>query len=227
MICLKRYIVAFVAVSVLVIGTGCRKLEVNEAETESLQEVSVETIKTEEPEEKPDLTESKEESEIPIKKVPVEVKGEEEKGQKDDTENQKAKDNDEKSLEDNSVCTMVVSCKQILENMDALTPEKKGLVPEDGIIFSAGKIVFEEGESIFDVLKREMKNNNIHLEFSITTGFNTAYVEGINNLYEFDCGDMSGWTYKVNGEIPGVGSSQYMLKNGDSVEWIYYCGSDR
>ena len=56
----------------------------------------------------------------------------------------------------------------------------------------------------------------------------TYYVEGINQLYEFDCGKNSGWMYSVNGEYPNYGASSYNLKDGDKVEWRYTCnlGSD-
>ena len=50
-----------------------------------------------------------------------------------------------------------------------------------------------------------------------------AYVEGIHNLYEFDCGALSGWMYKVNGWYPNYGSSRYQLKDGDVVEWRFTC----
>lgn len=120
-------------------------------------------------------------------------------------------------------CTMSVSCEAILENIDKLKPEKQGLVPEDGVIYYAKTIEFAEGESAFDLLLREMKNNNIHIEFEYTPAFDSTYIEGIGNLYEFDCGDMSGWLYKVNGKLADCGSSQYILCPGDIVEWVYTC----
>ncbi len=39
--------------------------------------------------------------------------------------------------------------------------------------------------------------------------YNSYYVEGIGNLYEFDCGKESGWMYKVNGRFPNYGCSSY------------------
>ena len=48
-------------------------------------------------------------------------------------------------------------------------------------------------------------------------------MEGIDNLYEFDCGQQSGWLYRVNGYSPGYSSSQYVLSDGDQVEWLYTC----
>ena len=52
---------------------------------------------------------------------------------------------------------------------------------------------------------------------------NSAYVEGINNLYEFDVGSLSGWMYSVNGWFPNYGCSRYALQNGDVVNWVYTC----
>lgn len=61
------------------------------------------------------------------------------------------------------------------------------------------------------------------MESSYTPVFNSAYIEGINNLYEFDCGEGSGWVYSVNGVYPNYGCSNYKVKPGDSIEWHYTC----
>lgn len=124
-------------------------------------------------------------------------------------------------------CTISVDCKTILNNMDDLNPDKTEVVPEDGMILSPRQVVFYEGESVFNVLLREMKKNKIHMEFVETPIFNSHYIEGINNLYEMDCGSLSGWIYKVNGWSPNYGCSRYMLKDGDVVEWIYTCDLGR
>lgn len=124
-------------------------------------------------------------------------------------------------------CTMSVRCDSILNNISWLDPEKVELVPKDGVIFPAQKVTFYEGESVFNLLQREMKKNKIHMEFVDTPIFNSAYIEGINNLYEFDCGELSGWMYKVNGWFPNYGSSRYQLKEGDVVEWVYTCNLGR
>lgn len=120
------------------------------------------------------------------------------------------------------VCALVVECKTVLENMDKLKAEKKDLIPDDGIIFSK-TVAFKEGDSAFDVLKREMNKAKIHLEFNYTPAYNSTYVEGINNLYQFDCGEMSGWLYKINGEILNKASSSYTVKENDRVEFVYTC----
>ena len=124
-------------------------------------------------------------------------------------------------------CVLSVRCDTILNNMPMLDSNKVELVPSDGIILPPITVTFYEGESVFNVLQREMKKNRIHMEFRNTPIYNSAYIEGINNLYEFDCGELSGWMYKVNGWFPNYGCSRYLLKNGDVIEWVYTCDLGR
>lgn len=124
-------------------------------------------------------------------------------------------------------CTLSVDCLTILDNMDKLKEEKLSVLPKDGIIYKERKVIFYEGETVFDVLNREMKKNRIHMEFENTPMYNSNYIEGIGNLYEFDCGDLSGWTYSVNGWFPNYGCSRYKLKDGDKIQWRYTCDLGR
>jgi hypothetical protein len=123
--------------------------------------------------------------------------------------------------------TLSVRCDTIRDNLAWLDKEKHGLVPADGVIFPATAVTFYEGESVFNVLQREMKRAKIHMEFVSTPLYNSAYIEGINNLYEFDVGELSGWMYKVNDWFPNYGCSRYALKDGDTVEWLYTCDLGR
>ncbi|WP_068776127.1 DUF4430 domain-containing protein [Paenibacillus sp. FJAT-26967] len=123
--------------------------------------------------------------------------------------------------------TLSVSAKTILNNMDLFNKDKLEVLPKDGVIYKTKTVTFYEGESVFDVLLREMKTSKIHMEFEMTPIYNSNYIEGIHNLYEFDCGELSGWMYKVNGWFPNYGSSRYMLKDGDVVEWLYTCDLGR
>lgn len=124
-------------------------------------------------------------------------------------------------------CTLSVECTSILNNMEWLNPDKVELIPEDGIIYARKKVEFYQGESVFNVLLREMKKEKIHMEFKNTPAYNSSYVEAINNLYEFDCGELSGWMYKVNDWFPNYGSSRYALEDGDQIEWHYTCDLGR
>lgn len=103
------------------------------------------------------------------------------------------------STTDGNTCTISISCATILDNMSDLNSSKADFVPSDGWIFKPVQVSFTEGESVHDVLQRVCRENGIQMESSWTPAYNTAYVEGINQLYEFDCGDLSGWMYSVNG----------------------------
>ncbi len=120
-------------------------------------------------------------------------------------------------------CTFSIECSTILNNLSDLVPEKLEMVPSDGVILSPTTVTFYEGESVYDVLQRVCKENGIHMEASWTPIYNSAYVEGIHNLYEFDCGNESGWMYRVNGWYPNYGCSRYQLAEGEIVEWRYTC----
>jgi len=120
-------------------------------------------------------------------------------------------------------CTFSIECSTILNNLSELDPDKLELVPTNGVILAPTTVTFYEGESVFDVLQRVCKENNIHLESSWTPIYNSAYIEGIHNLYEFDCGALSGWMYRVNGWYPNYGCSRYQLADGEVVEWRFTC----
>lgn len=122
-----------------------------------------------------------------------------------------------------NTCTLTVRCDTVLRNRDWLNPEKAEIIPADGVIFPEKTVTFYEGESVYNVLLREMKQNKIHMEFTMTPVYNSAYIEGIGNLYEFDCGELSGWMYRVNGWYPNYGSSRYTIQPGDKIEVLYTC----
>ena len=127
--------------------------------------------------------------------------------------------------ERNLTCTVAISCKVLLEeeNYNNLPPEKQLMVPEDGMIIAPMEVKFADGESAFDVLQRVTREKKIHLEFSESPLYESAYIEGINNLYEFDCGNLSGWMICINGEFPNYGSSNCFFEDGAVVEWMYTC----
>ncbi len=124
-------------------------------------------------------------------------------------------------------CMLSVRCDAILNNMDKLDKSKISMVPKDGIIFPQTKVIFYAGESAYNVLSRELKKHGIHIDFVNAPMYNTVYIKGISNLYEHDCGELSGWIYKVNGIVPGYGCSQYILKDGDNIEFVYTCDLGR
>lgn len=120
-------------------------------------------------------------------------------------------------------CTIEVRCDTILDNMGDLAPGKSSCVPANGVILAASTVRFAQGDTVLDVLKAASSATGLQLEYSYTPGYGSYYVEGINNLCEFDCGNESGWMYKVNGWFPNYGCSEYQVRDGDVIVWCYTC----
>ena len=57
--------------------------------------------------------------------------------------------------------------------------------------------------------------------YKIQLDLKSDYVAGIGYIYEKDFGDVSGWMYRVNGEYASVNAVNYVLNDGDFVEWLY------
>ena len=101
--------------------------------------------------------------------------------------------------------------------------QTRALLADNGVVLADTQVDFEDGESVFDVLQRVCRDTGIHLEFSVTPAYDSAYIEGIANLYEMDCGPLSGWSYTVNGLSPNYGCGQYTVAAGDVICWAYHC----
>ena len=120
-------------------------------------------------------------------------------------------------------CTLEIRCDTLLGNLDRMTAGKAALVPEDGILLQTTGIEFAGGESVFDVFRKVLREEKIHFEYVDASAYDSVYIEGIGNLYEFDCGPQSGWMYSVNGIYPGLGCSAYTLADGDVIVFNYTC----
>lgn len=95
--------------------------------------------------------------------------------------------------------------------------------PADGEIMPLTEFSIAPEESALDLLYDAVKAYTLQVEVDGVSGeaVETAYVRGIASLYEFDFGDLSGWTYTVNGVRPSVGCGAYHLQDGDRVVWEY------
>lgn len=92
---------------------------------------------------------------------------------------------------------------------------------EKADILKKCEVSFNEGETVFDALKRVCRENEIQLDFK--GDGDSVYVSGIDYLYELDCGGLSGWMYSVNGEFPQVGCNAKKLSDNDEIRWLYTC----
>ena len=111
--------------------------------------------------------------------------------------------------------------------MELCDPEKRELIPADGWLLEETVVSFQEGESVFDILRRVCREKGIHMEYTGTPGYKGAYIEGIGNLYEFDVGELSGWMYSVNGRFPNYSSAAHTVQEGDRIAWVYSCDMGR
>lgn len=132
-------------------------------------------------------------------------------------------------------CTFEISCENVLNNRDSLKENKIDFLPENGKIFNSATIKVPEGSTAFDALKKVCaentctdncsycEKNGIQLDYAYTPGYDNYYIRGIHQIYEKDCGSQSGWMYSVNGVFPNYGCSEYKLKDGDTVKFLYTC----
>lgn len=116
-----------------------------------------------------------------------------------------------------NTASFTVDCKNAIDYGILENPNFAGVLPQNGVIFSDGNVQFSEGESVMTVLKRALKSQKIAC--SVPNG----YVRSIAGLSEKDCGETSGWLYRVNGKLPTVSCKYYTLQAGDRVEFIYTC----
>ena len=127
--------------------------------------------------------------------------------------------------------TLSIECKTVLENLSVLDPALKAgdFVPEDGVILPCTRYVLRPGDTVYDILSRAVRYNKIQMEYqgADKNSFSSVYIKGINYLYEFSCGPLSGWMYTVNGICPQYGCSKYERSDGDRIEWVYTCDLGR
>lgn len=120
------------------------------------------------------------------------------------------------AVENAQTAAVVVTCDSALSAGGDLKIE----LPDDGVLAELEELSFAEGATALDVLKEGLREAELPFEA------NGGYVTGIGNLYAGDCGEESGWMYRVNGEAPSVGADQYVLADGDVMEWYYICSYD-
>ncbi len=123
--------------------------------------------------------------------------------------------------------TITIRCDTILDNYDDLDKslQSEEFVPADGVILPETLYEIQEGYTVFDILLLAAREHEIQMEYQggDENSFGTVYIQGINHLYEYSCGPLSGWTYRVNGVVQDFGCSQYELQDGDVIEWLYTC----
>ena len=127
----------------------------------------------------------------------------------------------EGSTTSKNTVTLTIRCDTAVANGMHEESKWAGIVPANGCILPVTTLEFTDGETVFNLLCRVRDTYKLQMEYSGTDA--TAYIQGINNLYEKDAGKWSGWMYNVNGWYPNYGCGQYVVENGDVIEWRYTC----
>ncbi len=77
-----------------------------------------------------------------------------------------------------------------------------------------------QGGTVYDAFVKVIEAKNM-----TAVGAEKGYIRSITKngvtLTEFDKGKNSGWLYKVNGEKPSVGLTDYVLDSKDNIVWYY------
>ena len=129
---------------------------------------------------------------------------------------------DEQSSSPNSHVTITIRCDTAVNNGMHQESKWSGIVPASGCILPVTAVDIQGGETVFDILAAVCDKYKLHMSYRGGTG-SGCYVDGINNLYEFDGGRWSGWMYCVNGWYPNYGCGVYFVSAGDVIEWNYTC----
>lgn len=87
--------------------------------------------------------------------------------------------------------TLEIRCDTVLKNYEELDNRLKSdeYVPPDGVILPVTEYELIEGDTVFSVLKRAVREKKIQMEYQGAdgNGYKTVYVQGIHHLYEFSC----------------------------------------
>lgn len=121
-----------------------------------------------------------------------------------------------------NVCTLEIRCDVLTSRKGTFPENMQQLIPDDGVILPQTRVAITQGETVFDILQRTLREEGIHFEFS-ESAVGGGYVQGIANLYEYDGGELSGWQYSVNGIFPSLGCAGYTVSPGDAILWQYTC----
>lgn len=89
----------------------------------------------------------------------------------------------------------------------------------EGNIKNFENIQLEKEKTVFNLLKKVTKANNLELSYKEYPGMG-VFIESIDNIKN-DPQKNKFWQYWVNGKYAQVGASKFILKEGDFVEWKY------
>lgn len=219
----KLFILVSLILVFSLIFVGCGKKSVSHDAKNKKEKIVVEDKKVED---KPDKSEEDKED-ILEKKDETQTDKENHESKTEENKDQSVSSTKENKNAGNTAKKSTSSSNNSSKNTQSKPSEnKKSIVtitivgPKDvGTILGPTKVEIDAGDTVFDVLKKVTRDKKIQMEFKGRKS--NVYIQGINNIYEFDKGPESGWIYRVNGEVPQVSCGGYSVKNCDNIEWLY------
>lgn len=134
--------------------------------------------------------------------------------------NKKADETEETDLEPEAESELDEEKEDEAEEKQTNTIVYSIVISDMEVPLPATEMEFMEGDTVLEALIRITRDKKIQMDYRGGRGA-TAYVEGIDNVYEFDRGQGSGWMYRVNGVFPDRSAGVIPLLPGDHVEWLY------
>src|SRR5699024_4801162 len=93
------------------------------------------------------------------------------------------------SIERKRYVMISISVDTIIDNMEKLNENLRSekYVPKDGVILEETEYVLRPKDTVFDVLLRTVRHEQIHMDYQGMDEniYNSVYIQGINHLYEF------------------------------------------
>jgi hypothetical protein len=123
---------------------------------------------------------------------------------------------------DLGTCTVAVSVQPALDNIDLMKEESLALLPENGWMLAPTEVTLWEGATCLEVLQQASKDGGI----PVVTSGEPPFVEAIGGLTNGDGGEVSGWTYTLNGEQLMVSAAIQEVQEGDEVVFSFACTWD-
>jgi hypothetical protein len=124
-----------------------------------------------------------------------------------------------KSYFENRESTVLLSSSE--KNASEITFTISAYTVTDEEIYPPKTLYVAKDSTVFEILSEVCRTENIQLDYENNSVYGLAYIKGINSIYEYDHGDLSGWMYRVNGELPNIGCGYYKVSEGDVVEILY------
>lgn len=139
--------------------------------------------------------------------------------------------NIDKVTDESKTVFLSIDVSTILDNYELLDDHLKDekYVPANGIILAQTEYLLRQGDTVSDVLFRALRHEQIHFDYTSAyfSAFSSVYIKGINHIYEFSVGPLSGWMYRVNGKFPNYGVDLYVLNDQDVIEFVFTCDLGR